>query len=174
MQRRRLGQLDAPLSAHGRREARLAAVRLREQGIGSIWSSPPGRATSTARCVSLLTELPVQHTPLAREVDHGAFAGLTKAEIDERYPGLRKRRAADKLHWRFPHGESYADALDRADRLIEVLRAAREPRPALVTHQMFARTLMARLLAAAPDEWLEWRLAHGQFVRVPIADVAGS
>ena len=63
---------------------------------------------------------------LARDIDHGAFSGLTNAEIEACYPGVLAQREADKYTWTFPDGESYADASRHADRLVEVLARRRE------------------------------------------------
>ena len=49
------------------------------------------------------------------EVHHGAFAGLTNREIEAAHPGeLAVDQWKALYSWRFPDGESYADAERRA------------------------------------------------------------
>ena len=51
------------LTEKGRMQALAAAERLREEGIGEIWSSPLGRAAETAEAASKALSLPVR-TPV--------------------------------------------------------------------------------------------------------------
>ena len=139
---RRQGHHDSPLTSRGREQAYEAANALQQVGVDAIYTSPLGRAATTASIVAAVLELPVRTVDLAREIDHGAFSGLTNAEIEACYPGVLAQRAADKYTWTFPDGESYADASRRADRLVEVLVATPSKSPLVVTHEMFARMLV--------------------------------
>jgi probable phosphoglycerate mutase len=84
------------------------------------------------------------------ELDHGEFSGLVAEQIDARFPGERARRAADKYQWRFPGGESYADADARAGRALEQVRLRAARRPLLVSHEMIGRMLQRHLLGLDP------------------------
>ncbi|MGI8661824.1 MAG: histidine phosphatase family protein [Acidimicrobiales bacterium] len=80
------GQADPPLSELGREQARLAAGRV--GAIDAIFASDLQRATETALVISKLIGVgPVVVEPDLRERDAGEWSGLTRAEIDERYPG---------------------------------------------------------------------------------------
>ena len=160
---RRQGHHDSPLTSRGREQAYEAASALQQVGVDAIYTSPLGRAATTA-IVAAVLELPVRTVDLAREIDHGAFSGLTNAEIEACYPGVLAQRAADKYTWTFPDGESYADASRRADRLVEVLVATPSKSPLVVTHEMFARMLVARLSDVPAHSFLTWNLPHGKFV----------
>ena len=122
----------------------------------------------TASIVAAVLELPVRTVDLAREIDHGAFSGLTNAEIEACDPGVLAQRDADKYTWTFPDGESYADASRRADRLVAVLLATPSRSPLVVTHEMLARMLVARLSDAPAHGFLTWDLPHGEFVDVEV------
>jgi probable phosphoglycerate mutase len=80
------GQADPPLTDLGRRQAFHAAA-----GIGmvdAIYASTLDRAAETAAIISAeLGVGPVLVDEALRERDAGEFSGLTRAEIDERYPG---------------------------------------------------------------------------------------
>ncbi len=103
---------------------------------------------------------------LLAEIDHGAFSGLTNDEIEQRMPGELAARAADKFNWRFPDGESYADADRRAGAVLAGLAELPARRPLLVTHQMFGRALERNLLGLQPNDTLELSILHGTIVRL--------
>jgi probable phosphoglycerate mutase len=80
------GQADPALSDLGREQARLAAAALGT--VDAIVASDLQRASETALIISgLLGVGPVVLEPGLRERDAGEWSGLTRAEIDERYPG---------------------------------------------------------------------------------------
>ena len=63
------------LTALGRKQAQAAAVRLKEEGIEEIWSSPLGRARETAQAASDALGLPVHTLDFMREVSWGSTDG---------------------------------------------------------------------------------------------------
>ena len=63
------------LTALGREQARAAAIRLKEEGIEEIWSSPLGRAMETAKATSEVLGLPIQTLDFMREVSWGSIDG---------------------------------------------------------------------------------------------------
>ena len=66
---------DDCLTAIGREQARAAAIRLKEEGIEEIWTSPLGRALETAKASSDVLGLPVQTLDFMREVSWGSIDG---------------------------------------------------------------------------------------------------
>ncbi len=77
------GRADPPLSAEGERQARDSAARVAD--VRAIWSSDLSRARRTAELLAP-RGVSVRLDERLRERDVGAWAGLTRAEIDERYP----------------------------------------------------------------------------------------
>lgn len=63
------------LTERGRLQAKLAADRLREEGIEEIWSSPLGRAKETAEAASAALDLPVKTLDFMEEVTWGSRDG---------------------------------------------------------------------------------------------------
>jgi broad specificity phosphatase PhoE len=158
---RRQGQLDSPLTALGERQAdSLARTVAGLPGIDGVFSSPLGRAAMTAaRCAQVLG-LAVTVVQELAEVHHGAMAGLTASEIEARFPGAMNRRQQDKYQWRFPGGESYADASRRAAGALAQIAGYRSRRPLIVSHEMIGRMLIRHLLAASPATALSWSHPH--------------
>jgi probable phosphoglycerate mutase len=86
------GQADPPLSDVGRRQARAAASSL--GAVDAVFASDLQRAMETATIIAAeLGVGPVVVDPDLRERDAGEWSGLTRAEIDERYPGYLSREA---------------------------------------------------------------------------------
>jgi broad specificity phosphatase PhoE len=81
------GQADPPLSDLGRRQAHEAARSL--GAVDAIWSSDLHRAAETAAIVAdHLGVGPVVLDTDLRERDAGEWTGLTRAQIEQRYPGF--------------------------------------------------------------------------------------
>jgi broad specificity phosphatase PhoE len=115
------GQADPPLSDLGRLQAHAAAHAL--GAVGAVFASDLVRAAETAAIIAAeLGVGPVVIDADLRERDAGEWSGLTRAEIDERYPGyLPESRGAfaprdrTKAEERRPPGwESDESLLDRA------------------------------------------------------------
>jgi broad specificity phosphatase PhoE len=152
--RRRQGRLDSPLTDAGVEQARRHAVVLQGRGIDGIFVSPLGRAVATARIIADGLGVTVEVIDELAELDHGGFSGLVDEQIDAQFPGQRQLRASDKYAWRFPGGESYADADTRAATALDQLSRRQPRRPLLVTHEMIGRMLQRHLLAQDPTKAL--------------------
>ena len=90
------GQADPPLSPFGERQAEDAAARLAEiTTITAVWASNLIRARRTGDLIAKhLGIAQVREEPRLRERDVGAWSGLTRDEIEERWPGyLAARRS---------------------------------------------------------------------------------
>jgi len=168
---RRQGRSDSPLTLRGRAQAVAVARRLRpllEQAERiAIECSPLGRAHVTARILLRQLRLP-EHTlrraPLLAELDHGAWEGLTAAEIEQRFPGELASRARDKWSYAMPGGESYAEVHQRAARWL----AEREPGETViaVTHEMLSRALRGAYTRQSPREMLSLVHPHERVFRL--------
>jgi probable phosphoglycerate mutase len=80
------GQADSPLSDQGRLQAREAARAV--GAVDAVWASDLQRAVETATIIAGEIGVgPVVVDPALRERDAGEFSGLTRPEIEERFPG---------------------------------------------------------------------------------------
>jgi broad specificity phosphatase PhoE len=156
---RRQGQLDSPLTEAGLAQAHHHAKTLATEAFDAIFTSPLGRAAITAAIIGDATGIPVRVVTDLAEVHHGDFAGLTNADIARLHPTAARERAVDKYHWRFPNGESYADADRRAGSALRTI--ARQTRdPLIVSHEMIGRMLLRNLLAEEPSTALRRNQPH--------------
>lgn len=78
----------------------------------------------------------------------GICEGLTYEEIQERFPQEFAWRDQDKLKYRYPHGESYLDLLQRVDTVVQALLTQSEV--LVVSHQAVLRCIMAYFKGVDP------------------------
>jgi broad specificity phosphatase PhoE len=107
-----LGQsIDIGLSAAGRGQADALALRIGGEHFDRIVSSPLRRATETARIVA--GDRPVESDPRLREMDYGAWEGMTYEELEARDAATRARFVEDPASNACPGGESGDDVAVR-------------------------------------------------------------
>jgi broad specificity phosphatase PhoE len=155
---RQQGQLDSPLTPKGVEQARAAGRFLQrilpEELDIVLETSPLGRARATAELVAVelgIVGADIRASPLLMEHALGAWEGLTYAEIDDRFPGARQAREADKWRYVIDGGESYALASERARRWLAGCTAALT---VAVTHEMMSRAIQGAYASLSPAETL--------------------
>lgn len=139
------GQGDSPLSAAGRAQAARAAERLRAQRFHRIVSSDLSRARDTARATGVEPEL----DPGLREVHVGAWEGLRREEVLERFPEeIAALVRGDDV--RIGGGESWMEATRRSRAALEAQLARHAPGEelAVFSHGGIITSLFLELLGA--------------------------
>ena len=152
------GQLDSPLDGIGRAQAEAAAIAVAPMDPDAIVSSDLTRTRDTAAALAAALGHEVTFDERLREIDLGAWQGLTRAEARTQFPeeyagwqaGEDRRRGG---------GETYAEVGDRAAACVVETLDALGPGSLLVavTHGGTARATIGTLLGLPPDTW--WRLA---------------
>jgi len=165
---RRQGQLDAPLTESGLAEMQWVAERIGSLPIDGVFSSPLGRAISTAQAYAQTLRQTITTIDDLRELNHGDMAGMTNDEIERAFPGELTQRSRDKYQWRFPKGESYADANLRAATALRQIAESGRLRPLIVTHEMIGRMILRNLLDLEPQEALRLGLNHKKIYQVHV------
>lgn len=116
------GHGDSPLSELGVSQARVAADRLRVRRFDRIVASDLERASATASALGQ----PFERDAGFREFDIGAWEGLTREEVAERFPEEIARLSAGE-DVAIGGGESYATFCARIDHALSGVRAALAP-----------------------------------------------
>lgn len=115
------GRLDPRLSHRGREQMRQTWQLLDNQSPSAIYSSPSRRAIESTRLRSL--DLPAMIVDeRLREIDFGAFEGLTYEEIATRYPEKYDEWMTRPTDVVFPDGESFAAMSTRVREALEHIR----------------------------------------------------
>ncbi|MEJ5298518.1 MAG: histidine phosphatase family protein [Armatimonadota bacterium] len=117
------GQLDAPLSGLGIRQARAVAERLAREPLAAVYSSDLKRALATAEAVAHPHGLPVQATPLIRECGLGVAEGMTAEQFRQAYPEEERLWRQDPFTNRPPGAERFQDVIERCGRFLQMVRA---------------------------------------------------
>lgn len=137
------GHGDSPLTPVGRSQAAALAERLRPERYDLVVSSDLSRAADTAAALGRDLEL----DPAWREVDVGAWEGLTRPEVALRF--------ADQIHRlgqgepvRIGGGESWPEVLERARLALHRLRSrlGDGDRALVVTHGGVIHVLLSALM----------------------------
>lgn len=136
------GQADPPLSARGEEEARAAVGQLAEVPFVRVLSSDLRRALDTARTLAAALHLPVEVDARLREIDVGDWQGLTRPEIEARWPGELARWSAG-ISESPPGGESRAALVARTRVVLSEVAASSRPgdQVLLVAHGALIRHL---------------------------------
>jgi probable phosphoglycerate mutase len=103
------GQLDIPLNAVGREQARRVGEALAGEDIAAIYSSDLLRAFETAAAVAPHIGRSIVPEPGLRERGFGEFEGLTFTEIEARWPEASARWRQRDPGFGPPAGEVLTD-----------------------------------------------------------------
>ncbi|MGI9860303.1 alpha-ribazole phosphatase [Moorella naiadis] len=151
------GHSDIALSANGRRQAELLRERFRGIKLDAVYSSDLYRAKETAMAIAAPHGLLVQEVPALREINFGAWEGLTYQEIITSYPQEWETWRRNPGTTIVPEGESFQQVKERALAAFEKIVAGEEKGRTLlfVAHGGSLRSLICALLGL--DLTAVWR-----------------
>jgi len=135
------GLIDLPLTPNGENNARRLGERLKGMAFAKVFTSPLQRASRTCELAGFGAV--AQTDPDLVEWNYGQYEGLRLAEI-----------LANRPDWQIfrdgcPGGESPAQVGERADRVVQRVRAV-SGNILLFSSGHFLRVLASRWLALAP------------------------
>lgn len=144
------GSTDVALSDEGRSQAAALGERLRVERLDGVFASPLSRTRETAAIACGGRHEAVIDDGL-REISHGHWEGLTRADVEARFPDEYAAWEADPFTFAPEGGESGAAVLARA---LPALRAAldshRGGQLLVVSHKATIRLLLSSLLGFDP------------------------
>jgi len=150
------GCLDVPLSDQGRDEARRAAAQLADMHLDGVACSGLSRTRYGAECIAKGRGLELLVDAELRELERGAWAGMTFEELELQQPGVMAAWRADPWTTRPPEGESMGDL---AARVLPALDELTERFPkgtlAVVAHSHVVRCAISRALGEEASMQLE-------------------
>ena len=179
-QRRFQGRLDSPLTSEGLEQARQVGRTLahlvRDASTCRIISSPLGRSRRTAEIVCEAMGVPIERLSLdARlmEIDLGSWAGLTREEVEAKWP--RPLAGANRYDWYFrsPDGEPLETAsarlrewLSDTDRNDATAIAVSHGVASRILRGLYANIPMGDALALEVSRDVVFKLADGIIQRI--------
>jgi probable phosphoglycerate mutase len=118
------GSSDVPLSEHGRDQVQQLAHRLAGFAPAAVYASPMRRTLETAESLAAPHGLAVRADPRLREIDHGHWEGLTRREVEARYPMEAGMWLADPYNFAPVGGEPGRSVAERAVAAVKEIVAA--------------------------------------------------
>ena len=141
------GSVGVDLSEEGRRQVKRLAERISDDGIAAVYCSPLSRTVETATLLARPHRLDPTHRDGLREISHGRWEGLTRREVEERFPDEYAAWEADPFTFAPKDGESGLGVLARALPVVrEIVVAHPNETVLVVSHKATLRLILSSLL----------------------------
>jgi probable phosphoglycerate mutase len=141
------GAIGVELSDEGRGQVARLAARLADDPLHAVYCSPLSRTVETASILAKPHGLPLVTRDGLREISHGRWEGLTRAEVEVRYAEEYAAWEADPFTFAPEEGESGLGVLARALPVIREIVVAHEGQHVLVvSHKATLRLVLSSLL----------------------------
>ena len=145
------GATNVELSEEGREQARRLAFRLSTEKVTAVYASPMSRTVETASIIAEPHKLSVQTRNELKEISHGRWEGMTRREVEAKYPEEAAAWEKDPYTSSPLCGESGLAVTARAlPALIEIVRAHAGQKVIVVSHKATIRLLLSSLLGFDP------------------------
>ncbi len=146
------GRIDTELSDLGHQQAKLLGKRLSRIPLDAIYSSPLRRALDVAQAVATAQEKTVTLEDGLMEIDHGAWNGMLKAKVAERYGAILEQWRTSPSQVLMPGGESLDDVSRRTNVVMDrVLANQTQGTVVICTHDAVLRVIIAASLGLSFD-----------------------
>jgi alpha-ribazole phosphatase len=155
------GHTDIPLNERGRRQAARLGLRLARESIDAAFASDLGRAWDTASAIAEGRALPVQAEPRLRELNFGAWEGMTHAQIRAAELAALAAWEADPERVSPPDGETLAELAERAQSILDQIQRENgkvKQTILLVGHRGSLRVILCLALGLPPRALWRFRL----------------
>ncbi len=145
------GAVGVDLSDEGRAQVARLASRLAGDDVSALYCSTMSRAVETAEILARPRSLtPVQDEAL-KEISHGRWEGLTRQEVEDRFPEEYAAWESDPFTFAPVGGESGISVLARALPAVRrIVSAHRDQTTIVVSHKATLRLLLSSLLGIDP------------------------
>jgi len=169
--RRYQSRSDRPLTSFGRARVNAVAERLRRFSFHAIISTGLARTDELAATIAAnqprLGE--IVRDERWREADHGAWEGLTYAEVSARYSAEVRIRFADTWNSRAHGGESLADLWQRVEPAWhDILSRYDGGRILIVTHATPIQLLLCQQLKVPSEQYWQFRIDLGSITNLDV------
>jgi broad specificity phosphatase PhoE len=156
------GSSNPPLNERGREQAENLALRLKQDKIQAIYSSPLQRCLDTAKTIAHYHQLEVKTEPSLREIEAGELEGITLAELGKRFSELLTINTTDGEFPKVPGGESLPEVQQRGWSTVQRL-SEKHPDGAmvLVSHYFVILSIICSVLGLSLSQIYRLRLSIG-------------
>jgi probable phosphoglycerate mutase len=141
------GSAGVDLSEEGRWQAARLGERLSHEELTAAYSSPLARTLETARIIAAPCGLTIETRDELREISHGRWEGLTRQEVEARYPDEYAAWEEDPFTFAPEGGESGVAVLARVLPVVrEIVTRHQGERVVVVSHKATIRLALSSLL----------------------------
>lgn len=167
VEKRYAGQTDVPLNERGIEQAKGLAKKLEKEPFDVIVTSSLLRARMTAeQMAEYHKEIPFVIMNEFREVCVGVYEGLTREEVQERYPELWTRNCTRQLDDAPTGGETTRQVDARVAKGLAILKEKYpEKRVLLVCHGFVSRVINRQLRGLSFEKMHEFSLGNCEVIQ---------
>ncbi len=141
------GAVDVHLSDTGKFQAGRLAERLADDSITAVYSSPMTRTIQTATILAGPQNLPLIHRDGLREIHHGHWEGMRRADVEAQFPDEYAAWEEDPFTFAPLGGEAGVNVIARALPIIrEIVVEHRGQNVIVVSHKATLRLIISSLL----------------------------
>ena len=142
------GNINVPLSQNGTRQIGMLADFLEQHAVlNFVYSSPLSRAQNSAEIIAQRYHIQPIILSQLREIDFGAWEGMTFEEVQEKYPDEFDVWANDPLLQGPVNGETIPQVRDRVmEAMDQILANNKNQNIAVVAHGAVNRVIIAQTL----------------------------
>jgi alpha-ribazole phosphatase/probable phosphoglycerate mutase len=163
------GQADVPLSAKGRLQIAALRERLRDERFAVCYTSALSRARVSAEILLEEHFCPLRETSDLNELSYGEWEGLTRAQVQERFPDAWAYFVEDPAVRAAPGGEGRPQLQARAGRVLDEIADQFENASILIaSHGGTLREIIGRYLNLPAEEIWKLRLDNASLSIVDV------
>jgi broad specificity phosphatase PhoE len=141
------GAVDVELSENGKFQAERLAERLADDSITAVYCSPMTRTIQTATILASPHRLSLIHRDGLREINHGHWEGMRRADVEAQFPDEYAAWEEDPLTFAPQGGEAGINVIARALPVIrEIVLEHRGQNVLIVSHKATLRLIISSLL----------------------------
>jgi broad specificity phosphatase PhoE len=141
------GSVNIEISEEGMFQVQRLAERLADDSISAVYCSPLTRAIQTADILASPHQLPLIHEEGLREIDHGHWEGMRRADVESQFPEEYAAWEEDPFTFAPQGGEAGVNVIARALPVIrKIVLQHRGQNVIVVAHKATLRLLFSSLL----------------------------
>jgi probable phosphoglycerate mutase len=141
------GSIDVPLSEEGESQAASLGARLAQEPVRAVYASPMLRTVATARHIAAPHGVEPCLDDDLREVDHGRWEGLRRAEVEAQFPDEYATWERDPFTFAPTGGEPGVRVMARALPAVQAIVAAHAGQDiVIVSHKATIRLVLCAFL----------------------------
>ena len=162
-----LGTSNVPLTKIGRLQAKMAARKVAELEIDTLFSSPYYRAKETSKYVQETTNLNPIFLDGLKEMNSGEMEGSDATRMEELYPEYMSKWRKDPTNTRPPGGETLGEVHARAWKALQYIHSSNVNKHILVVSHLFPiQGIICKTLGLDSSQYFKIKLDLGSLSKI--------